>query len=86
GLVCGYLCKLLKEMDRQGKTVCIPRRPEGEIVTRPLMDFGAGYVKRAVASMPKQGDDYPWEMSSDYTTDIALFKRGKVIDPALELF
>jgi hypothetical protein len=34
--------------------------------------------------MPKQGEAYPWEMSSDYTSDIALFKRGKVIDPALE--
>lgn len=85
GLVCGYLCKLLAEMDRQGKKICIPKRPEGEIVTRPLMDFGAGYVQRAVISMPKQGEAYPWEMSSDYTSDIALFKRGKVIDPALEL-
>ncbi|MCJ9430527.1 flavin-containing monooxygenase [Kordiimonas marina] len=85
GLLCQYFCRLLKEMDDRGMAVCVPERPEGEIETRPLMDFGAGYVKRAIRWMPRQGDREPWEMTFSYIADAHMVKHGPVIDPALHL-
>ena len=53
------------------------------VETRPLLDFGAGYVQRALDSMPRQGPREPWVMSMDYFRDIKLLRRGKVADECL---
>jgi monooxygenase len=50
---------------------------------RPLLDFSAGYVQRALHLMPKQGDDAPWMMSSSYYTDVKLLRSESVLDPNL---
>ena len=42
------------------------------VETRPLLDFGAGYVQRALDGMPRQGPREPWVMSMDYFRDIKL--------------
>ncbi|MNE96727.1 FAD-containing monooxygenase EthA [compost metagenome] len=52
--------------------------------TRPLLDFGAGYVQRALDQVPRQGPGEPWVMSMDYFRDIKLLRRGKVADKCLE--
>ena len=52
---------------------------------RPLLDFDSGYVRRAAHRMPRQGDQYPWEMSFDYTDDRRILERGPVIEPQMEL-
>jgi cation diffusion facilitator CzcD-associated flavoprotein CzcO len=85
GLLCQYFCRLLKELDQRGETVCVVERPEGEIATRPLLDFGAGYVKRSINELPRQGDKHPWEMTFSYASDERRLKRGSVIDPAMRL-
>ena len=85
GLLCDYLCKLLAEMDRQGAKTCVTERPEGPIQTKPLLDFGAGYVLRALDMLPKQGDRAPWEISFSYISDARMVRKGPVIDPAMRL-
>ena len=85
GLLCEYLCKLLAEMDRQGATVCVTQRPQGPIQTKPLLDFGAGYVLRALDMLPRQGDRAPWEISFSYMADARMVRRGPIIDPAMRL-
>ncbi len=50
--------------------------------TRPLLDFGAGYVQRALDTLPKQGPEAPWVMSMSYYTDRRLL-RGHVADDNL---
>ncbi|MEE3852005.1 NAD(P)/FAD-dependent oxidoreductase [Gordonia sp. LSe1-13] len=81
GLLCEYFCKLLGHMDRHGydsvRAVADPAMP-----TRPLLDFGAGYVQRALGSLPKQGPKAPWVMSMSYYTDRRLL-RGDVADENL---
>lgn len=78
GLLCEYFCKLLAHMDSHGYdsvwAVAAPDMP-----TRPLLDFGAGYVQRALDTLPKQGAEEPWVMSMSYYADRKLF-RGDVAD------
>ena len=85
GLLCEYFCRLLGELDARGDDVCVAERPTGETAARPLLDFGAGYVQRAIADLPRQGADYPWVMSFSYASDARLLRRGAVVDPAMRL-
>ncbi|AZG46500.1 flavin-containing monooxygenase [Gordonia insulae] len=81
GLLCEYFCKLLTYLDAHGYdsvwAVADPAMP-----TRPLLDFGAGYVQRALETLPKQGPEAPWVMSMSYYTDRRLL-RGDVADEHL---
>ncbi len=83
GLLCEHFCRLLEHMERNGLEVCTPRTEAG-MRTRPLLDFGAGYVQRSVDRLPRQGDRFPWTMSWNYDQDVKVFRRGRVDDPALD--
>jgi len=83
GLVCEYFTRLLARMDGEGYAVCWAERPHGKIETRPLLDFGAGYVSRAIDRLPKQGPKPPWLTSLDYSDDIRLLRKTPVIDEYL---
>jgi cation diffusion facilitator CzcD-associated flavoprotein CzcO len=85
GLVCGYFARLLTYMDRRGYGVAVPRLPDGGIPTRPLLDFGAGYVQRAIDRLPKQGPAAPWSTSTGYAEDVRLLRRAPVADRHLVL-
>ncbi|MCO6186004.1 NAD(P)/FAD-dependent oxidoreductase [Rhizobium sp. L1K21] len=80
GLLTTYLCRLLKYMGENGYASAVAKRPDGQLKTRPLLDFGAGYIQRAVDGLPRQGEGYPWVMSFSYFSDAALFKRGRIDD------
>ncbi|NYI44769.1 cation diffusion facilitator CzcD-associated flavoprotein CzcO [Nocardioides aromaticivorans] len=82
GLLCEHFCRLLEHMEAEGYDVCVPVAPEG-MATRPLLDFEAGYVQRAIADLPRQGDRYPWTMSMSYADDVKLVRGGPVVDEAL---
>lgn len=84
-LLCKYFCDLISAMDAQGKTTCLPKAPAQNIETRPLLDFSAGYVKRGIKELPRQGPGYPWEMTLDYMADRKSLKNRPVLDPALIL-
>jgi cation diffusion facilitator CzcD-associated flavoprotein CzcO len=83
GLLCEHFCRLLAHMDAQGTEVCTPRAEPG-MATQPLLNFGAGYVLRAMDRLPRQGDRFPWTMSFHYAEDVKIFRGGPVDDPALE--
>ena len=82
GLLCEHFCRLLNHMQATGAAVCTPRRPP-DLAERPLMDFQAGYVLRALDGLPRQGDREPWTMTFNYLADEAQLRRGPVDDPAL---
>ena len=81
-LLCDHFCRLLAYMDEHRHAVCEAQAPEG-IETRPLLDFGAGYVQRALHSVPRQGPGEPWVMSMDYFRDVKLLRRGRVAEKCL---
>jgi hypothetical protein len=53
--------------------------------TRPFLNFGAGYVQRAIGQLPRQGDRAPWLTSMSYAGDVKLLRRLPVQDPELQL-
>ncbi|QSQ27151.1 NAD(P)/FAD-dependent oxidoreductase [Pyxidicoccus parkwayensis] len=83
GLLCEHFCRLLSYMDANGHSICRPERRESDMPTRPLLDFGAGYVKRSISELPRQGMQAPWLMSMDYYSDVKLLKEDSVEDPNL---
>ena len=82
GLLCEHFCRLLKHMDDNGFDVVRPEFAGGQ--TRPLLDFGAGYVQRAIDEIPRQGVDGPWQMTMNYTLDAETLRNGPVEDPHLK--
>jgi monooxygenase len=81
-LVCEYTCKLLAQMDRRGFDSCVPLNTDESMPTRPFLDFGAGYVQRAVHRFPRQGTSGPWQIRMSYAQDLQMF-AGAVDDGVL---
>jgi monooxygenase len=83
-LTARFVCRLLKYMDREGWSVCLPSVPEASIKPEPLIDFSSGYVRRADGVLPKQGQNTPWRVHQNYVKDLASFTFGSVSDGTME--
>ncbi|MFG2888148.1 flavin-containing monooxygenase [Streptomyces sp. NPDC048248] len=83
GLLCEHFCRLLAHMDAFGHDICRPEVADPAMPTRPFLDFGAGYIQRAVDQLPRQGDRMPWLTSMDYHSDVKLLRAESVVDPEL---
>jgi monooxygenase len=83
GLLCEHFCRLLAYMAEHGHDTCRPAPADPHMPTRPLLDFAAGYIQRAVPLLPRQGDRMPWLTSMDYATDVKLLRADSVVDPEL---
>ena len=79
-LVSGYLCRLLRHMDRRGYRVCLPLAPPPAEPREPFLDLQAGYVQRALPELPKQGARAPWRLYQNYLRDRFLLRRGPLED------
>lgn len=84
-LVGDYLCRLLAHMDARGLDICVPVNDDPAMGRRPLLDFGAGYVKRAAGDLPQQGTRGPWTVSMSYRDDLHRLRDG-VIDDGVARF
>ncbi len=78
-----YICRLINYMDRNGYDICTPRNQAG-VEPEPFLDLDSGYVHRALAHLPKQGNRKPWKLYQNYLLDLVNLRFGKVDDPALE--
>ena len=76
-LAARYVCRLLTHLDRHGLRVAVPQPPEG-LAGRPLLPLRSGYVRRAMATLPRQGDRAPWLMRQSYLPDRRELLRGDV--------
>lgn len=81
-LVGEYVCRLLSYMDEHGLRAAVPV-PDPSITEQPFMDFAAGYVLRALDTLPKQGDVEPWKLKQNYFHDMRTIRRGPIDDGAL---
>src|SRR5579859_4435415 len=83
-LICNYVCRLLNFMDRKGMRQVTPR-PVDESAAAPFIEnFTPGYMKRALASWPKQGQKKPWRVYQNYLRDTITLKWTRVDDEGLE--
>ncbi|MDR2280550.1 MAG: NAD(P)/FAD-dependent oxidoreductase, partial [Gordonia sp. (in: high G+C Gram-positive bacteria)] len=83
GLLCEYFCRVLTYQDANGYTSVRAVEPEG-LEKRPLLDFGAGYVKRALDRLPKQGTQSPWTMTMAVSSDVKQLRKGEIVDDYLD--
>jgi monooxygenase len=83
-LICNYVCRLLNFMDRKGVRQATPR-PVDETVVAPFIEkFTPGYMQRALASWPKQGQKKPWRVYQNYFRDTISLRWTRVDDEGLE--
>ena len=81
-----YVCRLINHMDRKGTPIATPTLPVGETMgTEPMLDFSSGYVQRAIAHLPKQGDRKPWRLNQNFPKDI-INLRHKAVDDGVIVF
>ncbi|OYD70317.1 flavin-containing monooxygenase [Rhodococcus sp. OK302] len=85
GLLCEHFCRLLAHMDEHGFDTARPELDNATMETRPLLDFSAGYVQRAMGDLPRQGTGRPWLTSMSYHTDVKMLRGDTVVDPNLKL-
>jgi cation diffusion facilitator CzcD-associated flavoprotein CzcO len=83
-LICNYVCRLLKVMDRKGMRQVTPRNRDEKPVAPFLERFSSGYVQRSLAGWPKQGAKAPWRVYQNYVRDIFSLKWSSVENEALE--
>lgn len=83
GLLCEHLCRLLAHMDAHGYDTARPVVADPDAPTRPFLDFGAGYIRRVVDQLPRQGERAPWLTSMSYFADVKLLRRLPVEDDEL---
>jgi hypothetical protein len=70
-------------MDEGGYAIAVPVNDDADVETRPLMDFKAGYVLRALDKMPKQGPSAPWHLAMSYREDEKHLRKAEVDDGVL---
>ncbi|HWU65349.1 MAG TPA: NAD(P)/FAD-dependent oxidoreductase [Ensifer sp.] len=82
-LVSASVARLISYLDARGFDYVRPRAPEGS-GTIPFVDLRSGYVQRAMAAFPKQGNRAPWRLHQNYLFDLKLFRGDFRKDRALE--
>jgi cation diffusion facilitator CzcD-associated flavoprotein CzcO len=82
-LVSGYVVRLLRYLDARGYDRCVPTNDDPGLMTRPLLDFQAGYVLRSVHEFPKSGSRAPWRLGMSYAHDVVKLRYGRIDDGTL---
>jgi monooxygenase len=82
-LTAGYICRLLRYMDRHGYSIAVPRR-DPAVLPRPFLTFTSGYVQRALAILPKQGSMRPWAVYQNYILDLFNLRYGRIADGVMQ--
>jgi hypothetical protein len=57
-----------------------PIEPPASVPRRPFVDLTSGYIQRALARMPAQGDRAPWRVHQNWLLDRRLYRRGPLED------
>jgi len=81
-LAADYVCRLINHMDEKGYSTCTPIAGD-EVKPEPFLTFTSGYVQRALATLPKQGDRAPWRLHQNYALDLVTLRFGKIEDGTL---
>ena len=81
-LVAGYICRVLKDLDRRNLQWVTPTAPaavaNAELTS--LIDLKAGYILRDAGHLPRQGAGSPWRLHQNYVRDFALLRAGRLTD------
>lgn len=79
-LVARYVCRILNAMRRKQVRQATPRIGNESITPQPFADFSSGYIQRALAHLPQQGDRRPWRLNQNYALDVMALRFGSISD------
>lgn len=79
-LVAEYVCRLLNVMRDRGAGVAVPRNTDLSMPMRPLLEFQPGYIRRALANLPKAGARAPWRSRMNYPLELLELRHRPVTD------
>jgi cation diffusion facilitator CzcD-associated flavoprotein CzcO len=71
------VCRLLIRMKSTGQRVVVAT-PPAHLERRPVMELTSGYVSRAAAVLPGQGDRRPWRVPQHYVKDLVSMTFGRI--------
>jgi len=86
-VVSHFVCRVLNHLTDTGTRIATPRlRPEdAEMPRRPWVDdFSAGYMRRVMHLMPKQGDREPWLNPQLISRDKKMIVKAPIDDGCLQ--
>jgi cation diffusion facilitator CzcD-associated flavoprotein CzcO len=86
-ITCDFVCRLLNHMRATGTDYCVPtlRPSDADMPARPWIDdFSAGYIRRIMPAMPRQGDRAPWLNTQRYRQDVKLISKAPVDDGVMQ--
>lgn len=75
------VCRMLKQMDKEGVAEVIPRRTAEEKKTmqqRPLLSLTSTYIQKGGSNLPMAGDRGAWKARSYYFKDIMIAWYGNI--------
>lgn len=78
-LVSRYATRLIAHLDEKGYATATPITPTGE-KPGPFLDLDAGYIRRGIDGMAKQGEHVPWRLHQNYMKDIGLLSGKNLED------
>jgi monooxygenase len=80
-IVCEYVCRLLKEMDRKGAKIALPKLGDTNMPRLPFVsDFTSGYFARSFDNLPANGDRHPWRVLQDYKAEKKILTQEPIDD------
>jgi cation diffusion facilitator CzcD-associated flavoprotein CzcO len=77
-LVAAYVCRLLNTMRKRGLRQATPFNDDAAMAVEPAVDLTSGYIRRAAATLPKQGTRRPWRLHQNYARDLIALRFGSV--------
>jgi len=84
-LVAEHFCRMIDHLDGREQQVAVPVANDPTLETAPMLEFEAGYVQRALESLPKRGSHGPWTMEQSYRFDRKRLRHQPIDDPALHV-
>jgi len=74
---------VLNHLKATGRKQAVPVNDDPSITFEPWLDFSSGYVQRAMAKFPKQGNKVPWKLNQNYALDLMSLRYAKLEDGVL---
>ena len=68
---------------KRGLRQATPHNDDPTMKSEAFLDFSSGYVQRAAAALPAQGERKPWKLNQNYALDLMALKFGSVDDAML---
>lgn len=79
-----YASRVISLMDKKGHKIVVPKLNDESVKMVPLLNLDSGYIHRATANLPKQGNKLPWKLYQNWFFDYYTLRIKSVEDESLK--